>query len=93
MADLHIDPLGNEGTHVTSAHYEGLPSCRMGLDNHDRQRPQIVVCIGGEEKRRAIGHLFPKHDLPQSQPLRSLTNLHIDASRSHLEMPRNELDQ
>ena len=57
------------------------------LSNPTRQYPQIVFCVGGEEKQRAIDCLFPEHDIAANRPAPSLANLHIDGSRTHLENP------
>lgn len=58
------------------------------LPDPSRQFPQTVFCIGGQEKRRAIDHFFPGHDLQQVRPsLDGLADLHLDISRSHLDSP------
>ena len=94
MADLHMKGCRHAGwvevsdtADVRLVDPRRLHRLVSSLDNPDCRHPQILVCIGGEVKRRAIGHLFHKHDFLQSQTLHGLANLHIDASCSHLEHP------
>ena len=51
------------------------------------QYPQIVACMGGEEKRHAVAHLFHKSThLLEPRP-HGLAELHVDVSRSDLNHP------
>lgn len=57
------------------------------LPDPDRQRPQIVACVGSAWKRRALNHFFPGHDGAHKPPLDGLADLYRDSSRSHLNHP------
>lgn len=69
-----------------------IDSGRLGrlvktLRDPSAQAPQVLLCMGGKTKKRAIDAIFPDHDAARTRRPHGLTDLYIGPSRARQQNP------